>query len=50
MSIPATAIGSKPTAVKTEYLPPILSGITKVVYFSESASCFKAPFFLSVVT
>ena len=50
ISIPATAIGNKPTAVKTEYLPPILSGITKVVYFSVSASCFSASFFLSVVT
>ena len=27
--IPATAIGKSPTAVNTEYLPPILSGITK---------------------
>ena len=28
ISIPAVAIGSNPTAVKTEYLPPILSGTT----------------------
>ena len=50
MSIPATAIGRSPTGVNTEYLPPTLSGITKVSYFSLSASCFKAPFSLSVVT
>ena len=29
-SIPATAIGRSPTAVRTEYLPPTSSGITKV--------------------
>ena len=50
ISIPAVAIGSNPTAVKTEYLPPILSGITKVSYPSSSASFLNAPFCLSVVT
>ena len=50
ISIPATAIGSKPTGVNTEYLPPTLSGITNVSYFSESAKVFNAPFSLSVVT
>lgn len=44
MSIPATAIGNNPTGVNTEYLPPILSGITNVVYFSSFASVFNAPF------
>ena len=48
--IPATAIGSNPTAVNTEYLPPTLSGITKVSYPSSFARVFKAPFSLSVVT
>ena len=47
--IPAVAIGNKPTAVKTEYLPPTSSGTTKVSYPSLSANCFKAPFDLSVV-
>ena len=50
ISIPATAIGKSPTGVRTEYLPPILSGITNVSYFSFVASFFKAPSFLSVVT
>ena len=50
MSIPATAIGNNPTAVKTEYLPPILSGTTNVSYPSSFANCFNAPFSLSVVT
>ena len=50
MSIPATAIGNNPTGVNTEYLPPILSGITNVVYFSSFASVFNAPFLASVVT
>lgn len=50
MSMPATAIGNNPTGVNTEYLPPILFGITKVSYCSSSASCFSTPFSLSVVT
>ena len=50
MFIPAVAIGNNPTAVNTEYLPPILSGITNVVYSSSSAICFRAPLSLSVVT
>ena len=50
MSIPATDIGSKPTGVNTEYLPPTLLGITKVSYPSSSESFFNAPFLLSVVT
>ena len=50
ISIPATAIGNSPTAVSTEYLPPTLSGITNVSYFSFCANVFNAPFFLSVVT
>ena len=50
MFIPAVAIGNNPTAVNTEYLPPILSGITNVVYPSSSAICFRAPLSLSVVT
>ena len=49
MFIPATAIGSKPTAVNTENLPPTSSGTTKVSYPSASAKDFKAPFALSVV-
>ena len=49
MSIPATAIGNSPTAVNTEYLPPILSGTTNCSYPSFSASVFNAPFCLSVV-
>jgi len=32
ISIPAAAIGSNPTGVNTEYLPPISSGTTKVSY------------------
>ena len=47
---PLAAIGSKPTAVRTENLPPTSSGITKLSYPSASANCFNAPFFLSVVT
>ena len=50
ISIPVAAIGSNPTGVKTEYLPPTLSGITNVSYSSSSANPFNAPFFLSVVT
>ena len=49
ISIPETAIGSKPTAVNTEYLPPMLSGITNVSYSSSFANFFRAPFSLSVV-
>ena len=30
MSMPLTAMGRRPTAVRTEYLPPTLSGTTKV--------------------
>jgi len=30
ISIPATAIGRSPTAVRTEYLPPTSSGTTNV--------------------
>ena len=48
--IPAVAIGKSPTAVKTEYLPPTLSGITNVSYPSSVAKVFNAPFSLSVVT
>jgi len=50
ISIPLHAIGNNPTAVKTEYLPPTLSGITNFSYPSSSAKVFKAPLFLSVVT
>ena len=50
MFIPAVAIGNNPTAVSTENLPPTLSGITKVSYFSSFDKVFNAPFFLSVVT
>ena len=50
MSIPATAIGSSPTGVSTENLPPILSGITNVSYPSSSDNIFNAPLSLSVVT
>ena len=50
ISIPAVAIGNKPTAVSTEYLPPTLSGITNFSYPSLSASVFNAPLSLSVVT
>ena len=49
MSIPAAAIGSNPTGVRTENLPPTSSGTTKVSYPSASANVFKAPFALSVV-
>ena len=42
-------MGSNPTAVKTEYLPPMLSGTTNCSYPSFSAKVFKAPFSLSVV-
>ena len=49
MLIPAAAIGNNPTGVKTENLPPTLSGTTNVSYFSVSANVFNAPFALSVV-
>ena len=49
MSQPATAIGSRPTAVSTEKRPPTSSGTTKVSKPSLSASCFKVPRALSVV-
>ena len=49
ISTPATAIGSNPTAVKTENLPPTSSGTTKVSYPSSVANPFKTPFALSVV-
>ena len=49
MFIPATAIGSKPTAVRTEYLPPISSGTINVSYPSFSDKFFNAPLLLSVV-
>ena len=49
MSIPAQAIGSNPTGVSTENLPPTSSGITNVSYPSSSANFFNAPFTLSVV-
>ena len=47
--IPAAAIGIKPTGVKTEYLPPTSSGITKVLYLFSVDKVFKAPFLASVV-
>ena len=50
ISIPAVAIGNRPTAVNTEYLPPTLSGITNCSYPSLSANVFNAPLSLSVVT
>ena len=49
MSIPATAIGNKPTGVSTENLPPTSSGIINVSYPSSSDTCFNAPFLASVV-
>ena len=49
ISIPATAIGSRPTAVSTENLPPISSGTTKLSYPSSLASDLSAPLALSVV-
>ena len=49
MLIPATAIGNKPTAVKTENLPPTSSGTTKVSYPSCVARLRNAPFLASVV-
>ena len=49
MSAPKTAIGSSPTAERTEKRPPISSGTTKVSKPSSSASFFSAPFFASVV-
>jgi len=42
-------MGSNPTGVKTENLPPISSGIIKVSYPSVSANFLRAPFALSVV-
>ncbi len=48
-SIPATAIGSKPTGVNIEKRPPTSSGITNVSYPSLLASSRKAPRDLSVV-
>ena len=50
MGHPAVAIGNNPTAVKTEYLPPTLSGITNVSYSSSILNFFKAPLSLSVIT
>ncbi len=47
--IPATAMGSKPTGVSTEYLPPTLSGITNVLYPSCIANVRKAPLEASVM-
>ena len=49
VSIPATAIGNKPTGVITEKRPPISSGITNVSYPSLSAIVFNVPLALSVV-
>ena len=49
ISIPATAIGNKPTGVITEKRPPISSGMTNVSYPSLSAIAFKVPLALSVV-
>ena len=49
MSAPLTAIGNKPTAVRTEKRPPTSSGTTKLSYPSAVASPFNAPFLASVV-
>jgi len=49
ISTPLHAIGSKPTAVNTEYLPPTSSGTINVSYPSESLNVRSAPFALSVV-
>ena len=49
ISIPTNAKGNKPTAEKTENLPPTSSGTTKVLYPSCSAICLRIPVFLSVV-
>ena len=49
MSTPATAMGSRPTAVSTLYRPPTSSGTTKVSHPSLSARDFRAPRALSVV-
>ena len=49
MSAPLTAIGSKPTAVRTEKRPPTSSGTTKLSYPSSVARFFNAPLALSVV-
>ena len=48
MLIPAAAIGNNPTAVKTENLPPTLSGTTNVSYPSSVASYLSAPLLASV--
>ena len=48
-SAPLTAIGSKPTAVRTEKRPPTSSGTTNVSYPSAVARVFNAPLALSVV-
>ena len=49
MSAPLTAIGNKPTAVRTEKRPLTSSGTTKLSYPSAVASPFNAPFLASVV-
>ena len=49
ISAPETAIGRRPTAVRTEKRPPTSSGTTNVSYPSSVASVFNAPFALSVV-
>ena len=49
MSTPATAMGSRPTAVSTLYRPPTSSGTTKVSHPWSSARDLRAPRALSVV-
>ena len=49
MSIPAAAIGRRPTAVNTEKRPPTLSGTTNVSQSLATASTLTAPLALSVV-
>ncbi len=43
-------MGRSPTGVITEYLPPISSGTTNVLYFFKSDMLFKAPLNWSVTT
>ena len=49
ISIPAAAIGRRPTAVNTEKRPPTLSGTTNVSQSLATASTLTAPLALSVV-
>ena len=49
MSAPLHAIGNKPTAVNTEYLPPTSSGTINVSYPSIVDKVRNAPFLASVV-